>query len=352
MNIHARWQRAHGPSLGQARLKVEIDDFIVDEDLGFAPDGEGEHLLIQVEKTGMSSFALIDALAQRCQVPVQSIGYAGLKDRWARTRQWLSIHLPGRDAPEELDGEGWRVLARHRHLRKLPRGSHRANRFRIRLRDVDLDELQLQARLQSLRDLGVPNYFGEQRFGRERQNIELGLAMLGRWQRLRTRRLPRREAMWLSALRSAWFNKVLSARVAQGSWNQCLDGDVLMLDGRQSFFHPQAEDAAIVARLAALDVHPSGPLPGRGKPVVNAQVAALEAAVLAEDSEAIAVVAQLLEHDRRALRLRVQNLQHERCGDDLCLSFELGRGAYATVVLQEIVDLVEGDHHGQEEGGE
>ncbi len=351
MDLSVDWPRAHGAVLGRAKIKSEIDDFIVDEQLGFTADGEGEHLLLQVEKVAMTTLDLLAALAQRCQVAPQDIGYAGMKDRWGRTRQWISLHLPGRDAPDDLDGETWRVLQRHRHGRKLPRGCHRANRFQIRLRACDIEETALRERLDRIARDGVPNYFGEQRFGWQRNNLVAAQAALGRWQRQTSRRLSRREAMLLSALRSAWFNSVLAARVTDASWDRCLAGDVLMLDGRQSFFRPKEIDAEILRRLSELDVHPTGPLPGRGKVVVDEDVLALESACLADDSAAIAVVARLVEHDRRALRMRVRDLHLQRLDEDWCLHFELGRGSYATTVLREIATVIE-DRHDADEGGE
>ncbi len=351
INLAVDWCRAHGAVLGHAKIKSEIDDFIVDEQLGFAADGQGEHLLLQVEKVAMTTLDLLAALAQRCQVAPQDIGYAGMKDRWGRTRQWISLHLPGREAPADLDGETWCVLQRHRHGRKLPRGCHRANRFQIRLRDCDIDEAALRQRLDHLARYGVPNYFGEQRFGWQRNNLVAAQAALGRWQKQKSRRLSRREAMLLSSLRSAWFNTVLSARVADQTWDRCLAGDVLMLDGRQSFFRPGELDVEILRRLAELDLHTTGPLPGRGKVAVTQEVLALESSCLADETDAIAVVSRLVEHDRRALRMRIHDLQLQRQEDDWCLHFELGRGSYATAVLREIATVTE-DRHDADEGGE
>ncbi|RDZ29159.1 tRNA pseudouridine(13) synthase TruD [Lysobacter silvisoli] len=340
--------RAHGAPVLRARMRSAPEDFVVEELPGFEPSGSGEHLLLTVEKRGMNTAFAAKRIAQWAGVGEMAIGYAGLKDRQALTRQRFSVHLPKRVAPDPatLDsvsesGESLRVLASTWHAKKLPRGALAGNRFVLTLREAQGERAQVEQRLQAIAARGVPNYFGEQRFGRDGDNVAAALAMFaGR----RVRREQR--SLLLSAARSELFNRVLAARVADGNWDRALPGEVWMLDGSRSVFGPQPYDDTLAARLAAFDIHPSGPLWGRGQSRAQEQAAELEQAALAGD-EAAALRAGLeqagLNQERRALRLRPEGLSWRWLDDAegavLELSFALPAGAYATVVMSEIGDI-------------
>lgn len=347
-----------GGVVGRARLKAVPEDFIVEEVLGFEPVAEaGEHLWLLVEKRGLNTDFVSGELARRLGVERAAVSCSGLKDRRALTRQWFSVHWHG--AGCWTDGEGWqevpgrdpadepghyRVLAQQRCARKLKRGSHAANRFVITLREVSGETADIDARLRQLAEQGVANYFGAQRFGHGGRNIAQGLALLADRRAGRRRRRDNRESLWISALRSALFNQVLAERVRQGNWNLCLTGDVLQLDGRGSFFLPQPDDAGWPPRLAAGEIHPTGPLPGDGASAVSDEVAALEAATLAPWQDICSDLAALrVPGQRRALRLRVEDLQWSwpEAGV-LRLAFTLTSGAFATSVLQSLLELEEG----------
>ena len=335
--------QAHGAPVLSARIRVAPEDFRVDEIDGFEADGSGEHLLLTVEKRGMNTAFAAKLLAQWAGIDEAGIGYAGLKDRHAVTVQRFSVHLPRRVAPDTaaLDQHaGLRVLAATWHSRKLPRGALAGNRFVLRLREAAGERDAVEARLRAIADRGVPNYFGEQRFGREGDNVANALAMFA------GRRTPRAQRTHLlSAARSQLFNRVLAARVEAGTWDKALEGEVWMLDGSRSVFGPLPFDDALAARLAAFDIHPSAPLWGRGDLRSTDTAAALELAALA-DPESLELRAGLeaagLKQERRATRLQPRELAWDWPAHSaqepatLELRFELPPGAYATAVLAEL----------------
>lgn len=337
--------QAHGPAVLAAVYRAAPEDFQVEELPSFEPAGSGEHLLLEVEKRGMNTVHAARCLARWAGVGEMAIGYAGLKDRHAVTRQRFSVHLPKRVAPDlaALADEGLRVLSSHWHTRKLPRGALRGNRFVLVLREARGQDDEVQARLQAIAARGLPNYFGEQRFGRDGDNVEAARRMFG-GQRLRREQ----RSILLSAARSHLFNEVLSERVRRGDWDRGLDGEVWMLDGRHSLFGPEPLDAALAARAAALDIHPTGPLWGRGEPRCTDAVRALEDERLAPFADLRAgLEAAGLAAERRALRVRVTNLEGERIAPGTWrLAFELPPGAYATGLLAELGELREAPRPG------
>ncbi len=332
--------RAAGAAVLAARIRTTAEDFFVEEMPGFEPSGSGEHLLLTVEKRGMNTAFAARRIAQWAGVGEVAIGYAGMKDRHAVTRQRFSVHLPKRVAPD-LDGlqDGDLTVIDHQwHARKLPRGALAGNRFVLALREVRGDRDAIESRLQAIAAHGVPNYFGEQRFGREGDNVANALAMFA------GRRMRREQrSVLLSAARSELFNRVLAARVDAGTWNQPLVGEVWMLDGSRSVFGPEPFDATLADRLAAFDIHPSGPLWGRGELRSREQAADVERAALAGDeAEALRLGLESagLNQERRGLRLRPTDLAWRWLGDDaLELAFSLPPGAYATVVLSELGEI-------------
>ncbi|WP_133477413.1 tRNA pseudouridine(13) synthase TruD [Cognatilysobacter segetis] len=334
--------RAHGPAVLTAVYRARPEDFVVEELPGFEPSGSGEHLLLDIEKRGMNTAFAAKRIAEWAGVKEMAVGYAGLKDRHAVTRQRFSVHLPGRDAPDldALQDGSLRVLAATRHSRKLPRGALAGNRFELTLRDVRGDRASIDARIAAVAARGVPNYFGEQRFGRGGGNVEQARAMFG------GRRVRREErSLLLSAARSELFNRVLGERVSRDCWDAPLDGEVWMLDGRRSIFGPEPWSADLADRLARFDIHPTGPLWGRGALRSEGECRALEEAVLA-DADALSLRRGLeaagLEQERRALRLRPADMAADWAADDvLVLRFSLPPGTYATCVLEALGDVDE-----------
>lgn len=339
--------RAFGPAVLQARIRDTPEDFRVDELPSFVASGEGEHLLLTVRKRGQNTAHVAHRLAQWAGVGEQAIGYAGLKDRHALTTQRFSVHLPRRTAPDPaaLESDDLQVLEAHWHARKLQRGALAGNRFGLVLREVVGDRAAIEARLQAITARGVPNYFGEQRFGREGGNVSAALAMFANPASARRMRRDRRSLL-LSAARSALFNRVLAARVAQGDWDSGLEGEVWMLDGSHSVFGPEPWTPALAERLARGDIHPTGPLWGRGALRSQAAAAAIELASLS-DAASLALRAGLeqagLKQERRALRLPVAGLRWD-WPEPTCLhlDFALPPGCYATTVLHAIGSVSSG----------
>ena len=335
--------RAYGPGVLEAGFRGTPEDFRVEEIDAFAADGDGEHLLLTIEKRGENTMHVARRLARWAGIADVGIGWAGMKDRHAVTVQRFSVHLPRRVAPDlaaletpGADGRpSLRVIASAWHRRKLPRGASHGNRFTLVLREVRGDRDAIQARLQALAEGGLPNYFGEQRFGRGGDNVGNALAMFA------GRRVAREQrSHLLSAARSQLFNRVLAARVERGCWDEALEGEVWMLDGSRSVFGPVPVDDTLQQRLADFDIHPTAPLWGRGALRSEAASASLELGAL-DDAQSLALREGLeaagLKQERRATRLRPQALAWQWLDDtSLELRFSLPPGAYATTVLAEL----------------
>jgi len=328
-----------GPPVLTARIRATPEDFFVEELPAFEASGAGEHLLLSIEKRGMNTAFVAKRIAQWAGVSEMAVSYAGMKDRHAVTRQRFSVQLPGRDAPDvatlacEDAGQSLRVIASERHARKLQRGALRGNRFVLRLRGVTGEQEAIEARLQAVRAEGFPNAFGEQRFGREGGNLDAARRMFA-GQRVRREQ----RSILLSAARSVLFNRVLDMRVAGGSWNTGLPGEVWMLDGSHSVFGPEPASPELAARAAALDIHPTGPMWGRGALRTEGDCRTLEEEALRDSADVRAgLEAAGLSQERRALRVPARSLQW-RWLDATCieLAFELPPGSYATSLLRAV----------------
>ena len=332
------WPRTTLPPVSGV-LRAALEDFIVDEILTIALSGSGEHVWLKVRKRGWSTDRVAQQLARVAGIARRDVGYAGMKDRHAVTTQWFSVQLPGREAPPwaETLPSGIEVLESMRHARKLQSGALAGNRFDITLRDCAGDRALCMARVEALRARGVPNYFGEQRFGHHGANVERARAMFAGKLRTRDRAL---RGIYLSAARSYLFNEVLAQRVRGDNWDVGLDGEAFQLAGSHSFFIAEHMDAALNARLLARDIHPSGPLWGQGDALPRDSVRLMEDEVLARHAELVTGLAAAgLRQERRALRLFPQDLVTEWTdATSLRIGFQVPPGCYATVVLRELVD--------------
>lgn len=329
---------AWGGPCGAGRLRAQATDFRVAEIPVTEPDGAGEHLWLYVRKTDANTDWVARALARHTGVAPATVGFAGMKDRHAVTEQWFSLQLPGQADPDwsGFAEPGVEILRTARHSRKLKRGGLRGNRFEIRVRDFAGDRACAEQRLARIASGGVPNYFGDQRFGRDGANLARAQDLFAG--RLRAGRTQR--GLYLSAARSALFNQVLSERVQAGNWCSPLPGEVMQLDGRTACFKADPDDTGLMPRLETLDIHCTGPLWGRGDRQVGDAALAAETAWLAPWTDWCAGLEQQgLEAARRSLRLRVDGLtwHWEDEGDTLALAFALTSGGFATAVLREIV---------------
>jgi tRNA pseudouridine13 synthase len=331
---------AYGAALGSAVLKATAEDFQVDEVLDIPLEGEGEHLWLWVEKRNLNTEEAARRLAKAAGVPLRTISYAGLKDRQALTRQWFSLHLPGKADPDLTAAQDGtlQILKLTRHKRKLQRGAHSANGFTLRLTGLSADHAALDARLEQLKASGVPNYFGTQRFGYQGGNV-FDARQYAERQALPEQRNTR--SRLLSTARSYLFNRILAARVEQGSWNKAQVGDLLSFTESRSFF-PAGEAECSDPRLAILDLHPTGALWGEGDSPAQGTSLALEQQVAAaEPALRDWLVKAGMAHERRILRLPIGGLTwHYPEPDILQLEFVLPAGCFATVVVRELVDLV------------
>lgn len=322
-----QWPNAYPATGASATLKRHNEDFVVTELPLQLPSGQGEHVWLDVEKNGANTVFVAQQLAEAAGVDERDVGYAGLKDRYAITRQWFSIYLPKGETPDltQLQHPEFKVLAQSRHVKKLRPGDLQGNRFRIVLRDVVGDRDAIEANLKAVASQGVPNYFGAQRFGHDGGNVEQGRAMLAREIRVRN---PKKKGIYLSAVRSFVFNEVLAQRIQQGLWGQVLPGDVMDEAGR-----------------------PTGPLWGRGRVSTSDQAAALENAV----AERHAILCDGMEHagldqERRALVACPADMSWEWPeADQLVLTFSLRAGNYATSVLDEVLRTTEPERHVENE---
>ncbi len=320
-------------------LRAQPDDFIVEEDLGFAPAGTGQHVLLKVRKRDANTQWVARELAKVGSCRPMDVGFAGLKDRRAVAIQWFTVPKSAQSlaAWAAVRTPEFEVLEAHAHTRKLPRGALAGNTFVIRVRDVTVSDLEMADRMELIARRGVPNYFGPQRFGRHASNLARipgGLKPL---------RMPERGFV-LSAARSLIFNAVLAERVGEGTWNRLEAGDVANLDGRGSVFAVAAVDQTLTERCLHLDIHPTGPMWGRGSPASQGRVLALENRVATEFPEPAALVeAAAMEQERRSLRLTVRDLEWSRDAEAVVLRFRLTRGSFATTVLREIFDIATPD---------
>jgi tRNA pseudouridine13 synthase len=321
------------------RLRATPEDFAVDEVLGFEADGAGDHLLLRIRKRNANTEWVARQLARHARVPVRDVGFAGLKDRNAVAEQWFSV-------PARARAVGWwrglrepefEVLGAQAHGRKLRRGALTENRFRIRVREIEGDLEKLLERLDLVRQRGVPNYFGSQRFGLGASNLStLAAWALEGWEFCS----HSERSFTLSAGRSLLFNAVLAERVGRGNWDRLLPGDVANLDGSGSVFEVAAPTPELEQRCASLDIHPTGPQWGGNDSRAQGDVADLEDTVAGRFGPVAGALAGAgLEQERRSLRLRAFDLEGRQLEDGLEITFRLGPGQFATAVLRELGDF-------------
>lgn len=329
----------HGGELTYASLKSFTEDFIVEEVLGYEPEGQGEHIYLWVECRNQNTTFVARHLAKIAGVELKAVTYSGLKDRYAVTRQWFGIHLPGKAQfePDQFSADGIQVLRLNRHSKKLRRGVHRSNQFEIRLRDIPADQLPaLNSKIAAIFDAGVPNYFGPQRFGHNESNIAQAIQAV---QSKRKLNREQRDRVY-STLRSFLFNDLLSERIKRGEWNRLIAGDFLMLAGRNSFFTPEHIDAELETRLKEKDVIIGGILPGKGSLPWSALALSHYEQFLEAHSEEISfLIGKQVDWLPRPTVLYPEFSDLKTHDDGFTLCFSLPTGSFATTVLREVFEL-------------
>jgi tRNA pseudouridine13 synthase len=343
------WPRAYGGPVAIGEIKAEPEDFVVEEILSFKPEGSGEHVFLHIEKIGENTEYVARLLARHAGVRQRDIGYAGLKDRHGRTRQWFSVWLPtpkqalgpdqqplpGNTEPDwrALENTQLKILQVLRHARKLRRGVLAGNHFALLIRNYQGDRDLSEQQLRQIEIQGFPNYFGEQRFGHQGRNIEKALAMFAGDRVKREQR-----SIYLSAARSFLFNQILAERVRAGTWNCALPGEVCKLQGSNSQFQADGIDQTLIERMQKGEIHPTGALWGKGICSAGGEVLALEQSIVNRyPSLADGLLKAELEQDRRALRVIPENLSWQFEKDSLLLRFGLPAGSYATALLRELI---------------
>ncbi|MES2624555.1 MAG: tRNA pseudouridine(13) synthase TruD [Pseudomonadota bacterium] len=341
MELKDSWHKlshAWGGPLLRGRFKSTPEDFRVEENLGFVPDGAGEHLWLFIEKTGLSTFESQSILARHFNVALRDTAFSGMKDRQGITRQWFSLHLKNftDEKVTQFQHPQLKILQSAANSRKLRRGSHRSNKFCIVLRDVSGEKGESLQLLDKINSGGVPNYFGSQRFGNADDNANKAM----HWFQGKVKIADRNEkSLLLSAARSFLFNVLLDERVKAASWNTSIDGDVMALAGSGSVFASgRATPEELGKRLEEFDIHPTGPLWGKGALATAGVSALLEQTIVHKFPELAAGLEKYgLTQERRPLRLRVNELQVSFEEKTLQLEFSLDRGTYATSVLRELI---------------
>lgn len=323
------------PIVGQ--LKARPEDFVVEELPAYEPSGEGEHLYLRIEKRGVTTPAASERIARALGVDRREAGWAGLKDRHAITRQWLSFARGDAEKAAALDLEGISVLEVTRHKNKLKTGHVRGNRFELLLRGADPTRIDdAKQVLEALSAKGVPNYFGEQRFGASGDNVARARAWIVEGGRAPSDRFDRK--MLVSALQSAGFNNLLAKRVAAGELDSIVEGDLCRKEPTGGMF-VSTELEVDRARAAAFEISATGPMFGSEMRWPEGEAKAREQAEMASmglTEENMARFRKAGEGTRRAYRVPLAEASVAAHDDGLRLCFTLPSGAYATIVAREL----------------
>ena len=299
--------RVFGAPLGRAFFRSELEDFQVDEIIDFKPSGEGEHVLLHIRKRDQNTSWIAGLLATLAGINRNDVGYCGMKDRFAVTTQWYSVYLPGRELDlTALQHDDFEIISAHRHNKKLRRGLHQGNQFKIVLRDFKVDPEDLVQRLILIQQHGIPNYFAEQRFGHDGGNLHRAQQLIESDQLKGNRHGT---GIYLSAARSWLFNIVVAKHIELGH---------ISVTGNET-----------------------GALWGRGRSNAGVEAIALEDSVLAGWQDwRYSLEHAGLKQERRKLWLKPENLIATWLKEDqLALQFILPRGCFATALLREIAEL-------------
>lgn len=329
----------HGKPLSNGLYKQSDADFVVKEDLGYSLDGEGEHIFVHVQKQNCNTVFVAEQLAKFAGISAKLVGYAGLKDRNAITEQWFGLHIPGKFTPDfsTFELEGCKILHVTRHSKKLRIGNLKGNSFTLLLRNID-NRADVEQRLALIQASGVANYFGEQRFGKENNNIEQ--AMLWAKGEIKVKDRKKR-SFYLSAARSAIFNGIVSERIKQNTARIVLNGDILQLADRGSWFIAQHDELnSLQQRVNDAELNITAPMLGDNGPQTTDDALSFEQHYVDQHwTDFLTLFRQeRLETARRAMLLRPKDINWIWIDDTtLQLDFWLPAGSYATAVLRELI---------------
>lgn len=350
------WAYANQKPTSKGVLKAKPEDFVVDEIIDIEFAGQGEHVWLNIEKQSLNTVDLVRALSDFAGIKQKDVGYSGMKDKHAVTRQWFSLCKTG---IPELDFSSFelpnaRLLSVEQHDRKLRLATHRYNQFEIVISDLDLSEADLHRRIECIQQNGVPNYFGPQRFGNGMLNLKRSLDYFSSGESIRDKRL---RGLLYSSMRSWLFNCMLHNRVEQNNWNRLVNGEAVILNGSKSyFFCDKSSDEQLESRIESLDIHPAQPMYGadmneqwskmrqtKGSDGDARNIESLiqmQASVIGQyEVFSKALNASGMKADYRPLRIKVERLSYELADDKLVLKFRLLPGQFATSVIRELVNV-------------
>jgi tRNA pseudouridine13 synthase len=322
----------------EAEFRSTPEDFEVEEIPAYPATGTGEHAFALIEKRGLTTKDAVRALCEQVGADPNAAGWAGLKDRHAVTRQWISIFGASPDALLKAEIEGLRVLEATLHPQKLRTGHLRGNRFRIRLRKIDPSRIdELRRLLSEIEEHGLPNYYGEQRFGRDGDNAERAL----RWV-LGEARAPRagfQRKLQMSALQSEIFNRCVAERVQSSTLGKVYPGDLVKKhESGGLFVSPDVEGTQ--ARADAWEISPTGPIFGAKMRWPEGDAREREEALLRESGltmDCLAKWKRVAPGTRRFVRVPVRNLDLAVSDNTVELDFTLPAGSYATILVREVL---------------
>lgn len=342
--LNPNWAKAYPELSVTGNYRVTDEDFFVSELTNRVLSHEGPHWYGLIEKQGTNTHWLARQLANHAQCNLKDVGYAGLKDRHAVTRQWFSLPCKIGQPPNLTHlfaNPEFKLLAHGFYGAKLKRGALGGNQFRLTIRNIEGDQSQIDRRIELIKQRGVPNYFGEQRFGHNMNNIDHAQRLFESGKKPRNRQ---KASMYISAARSFIFNETLSYRVENSCWDRPLDGEVWGFPGSLRGFADDG-DSATLLRWRKNEIHPTAALWGRGQLTSTAKLQSLEESIanrtplLCEGLEKAG-----LKQERRATRLMVPDLYSKWLDDStLALHFSLPSGYYATSVLRELGQFTEAE---------
>ncbi len=324
----------HGKPEISADFRTVPEDFIVEEVLGFEPSGEGQHVCLFIQKRGENTQYVAKQLAELAGIRARDVSYGGLKDRHAVTRQWFSVQVGLNQKVDfsVLNSDSIQILKTVRHNKKLRIGAHKANRFEIVLRNIS-DMAAFEDKIQPIARQGVPNYFGEQRFGKNGSNLYMAQRMFS-GENIRDRKV---RSLVISAARSWLFNLQVSKRLQDGLFAKALDGDIFRLAGSRSYFSDTLNEE-IHERLASRDIQIAGLLSGEQSQTQGEALNYINQALREYQAWADGLCAMRVKADYRPMALFAEHLSVEAFDQNCAkISFELPVGSFATAVLREWV---------------
>lgn len=344
-------------SIVSADFKSRPNDFVVTEVISFAENFKDtdnqqkvENLWLYIKKVGLNTQYLLELIAKTANISIKDIGYSGLKDRHAVTYQWISLRLPNKSLNLDLqkaiqeqlkENENFEIIKSYWHHKKLSVGTHKFNGFKIVLKNVVGHKNEIDEQLKNIQNQGIPNFFGEQRFGNDKDNLEKANVFCQKI--INTKKpikLSKKDAFLISVIRSHLFNQILQKRVENHTWNMPIKGDIFNLNGTHSLFKAEI-DEVIIDRMNKLDIHATAPLFGTNEKMVSEQLAnEIEQSVFHDPNNQLFVETLIklnIKADRRALRIKVENFTWQWHNDELTLTFVLPAGAFATSVLDCLV---------------